>query len=208
MVRHYLLDQAEKAFLRREAAFEELETPGQMREHQRRMREFLRTQLGGFPERTPLEARIVGRHQRDGYSVERVLYQSRPGHYVTALLYLPEGPPPLSRCPDRLWARAQRQVDGNVPAGRRPPGQRGNGGVVLRPHRTRGTPPDSRLPRTAPIRERNRAHVGGGEFHSPGPQRRHLPDLGRDPGHRLPGEPGGDRSGPDRTHGQLRRRDW
>ena len=94
MVRQYLLDQAEKAFLRREAAFEELETPGQMREHQRRMREFLRAQLGGFPERTPLQARVVGRHRRDGYSVERVLYQSRPGHYVTALLYLPEGPPP------------------------------------------------------------------------------------------------------------------
>ena len=94
MVRQYLLDQAEKAFLRREAAFEELKTPAEMREHQRRMREFLRTQLGGFPERTPLEARVVGRHRRDGYSVERVLYQSRPGHYVTALLYLPDGPPP------------------------------------------------------------------------------------------------------------------
>jgi dienelactone hydrolase len=94
MVRQYLLDQAEKAFLRREAAFEEIETPGQMREHQRRMREFLRAQLGDFPARTPLQARVVGRHQRDGYSVERILYQSRPGHFVTALLYLPEAPPP------------------------------------------------------------------------------------------------------------------
>ncbi len=94
MVRRYLLDQAEKAFLRREAAFEELKTVEQMREHQRRMREFLRAQLGDFPERTPLQARIVGHHERDGYSVERILYQSRPGHYVTALLYLPEGPPP------------------------------------------------------------------------------------------------------------------
>ena len=94
MVRQYLLDQAEKAFLRREAAFEELETTEQMREHQRRMREFLRAQLGDFPERTPLQARVVGRHRRDGYSVERILYQSRPGHYVTALLYLPAGPPP------------------------------------------------------------------------------------------------------------------
>ena len=94
MVRHYLLDQAEKAFLRREAAFEELKTTEQMGEHQRRMRDFLRAQLGDFPARTPLESRVVGRHQRDGYVVERVLYQSRPGHYVTALLYLPEGPPP------------------------------------------------------------------------------------------------------------------
>ena len=94
MVRHYMLEQAGKAFQRREAAFEELKTPEQMREHQRRMREFLRAQLGDFPDRTPLEARVVARHQRDGYSVERVLYQSRPGHTVTALLYLPEGPPP------------------------------------------------------------------------------------------------------------------
>ena len=83
MVRHYLLDQAEKAFLRREAAFEELKTTEQMGEHQRRMRDFLRAQLGDFPARTPLESRVVGRHQRDGYVVERVLYQSRPGHYIS-----------------------------------------------------------------------------------------------------------------------------
>jgi hypothetical protein len=94
LLRHYMLEQAEEAFQRREAAFEKLKTPGRMRAHQRRLREYLRSQLGDFPERTPLEARVVARHKRDGYSIERILYQSRPGHHVTALLYLPEGTPP------------------------------------------------------------------------------------------------------------------
>ena len=35
------------------------------------------------------------RGQRDGYRVEKVIYESRPDHHVTANLYLPEGKPPF-----------------------------------------------------------------------------------------------------------------
>lgn len=51
--------------------------------------------LGPLPERTPLEATVVGTLAADGYRVERLHYQSRPGHHVTALLYLPDGPGPF-----------------------------------------------------------------------------------------------------------------
>src|SRR5207248_1463563 len=51
--------------------------------------------LGGFPEKTPLNPRIVGKETRDGYRIERVIYESRPQHHVTAVLYLPEGKPPF-----------------------------------------------------------------------------------------------------------------
>ena len=94
MLYSYLLGEAEKAFKRREEAYEDLKTPEQLRAHQRRMREFLLTQLGDFPSKTPLNARVVRRDERDGYSIERILYESRPRHYVTALLYLPETPAP------------------------------------------------------------------------------------------------------------------
>ncbi|HKB39290.1 MAG TPA: prolyl oligopeptidase family serine peptidase, partial [Gemmataceae bacterium] len=55
-----------------------------------------REALGELPaEKTPLSAKVVGRERRDGYSVEKVVYESRPRHHVTALLYLPEGTPPF-----------------------------------------------------------------------------------------------------------------
>jgi dienelactone hydrolase len=63
--------------------------------YQERMRKLFTAQLGGFPARTPLEPQVVGRLQRDGYTVEKVIFQSQPRHYVTALFYLPQGKPPL-----------------------------------------------------------------------------------------------------------------
>lgn len=56
----------------------------------------LRTQLvkswGGFPkEPCPLEPRILGTIQRDGYRVEKLVIQTRPGILMTANAYVPDG---------------------------------------------------------------------------------------------------------------------
>ena len=48
--------------------------------------------LGGFPERTPLNARTTGTVRRNGYRIENVLFESRPGMFVTGNLYLPDSP--------------------------------------------------------------------------------------------------------------------
>lgn len=46
--------------------------------------------MGGLPEtRTPLRARTVGAVALDGFSIERVIFESQPGFYVTANLYVP-----------------------------------------------------------------------------------------------------------------------
>ena len=45
--------------------------------------------IGGFPEKTPLNARVVGTAQCDGYSVEKVIFESMPGVYVTGLFFRP-----------------------------------------------------------------------------------------------------------------------
>ncbi len=51
--------------------------------------------LGGLPQRTPLNARVAGILQRDGYRVEKIVFESQPGLFVTANLYLPAaGTPP------------------------------------------------------------------------------------------------------------------
>jgi dienelactone hydrolase len=94
MVHAYLLGKTHAALDRRKEAFEKLKTPEEVAAYQKRMREFFVEQLGGFPERTPLDARVVERMDRDGYRIEKVIYQSRPRLYVTALLYLPDAKPP------------------------------------------------------------------------------------------------------------------
>ncbi len=47
--------------------------------------------FGPQPERNPLNARTVGTIERDGYTIERVIFDSRPDFPVTANLYLPTG---------------------------------------------------------------------------------------------------------------------
>ena len=64
-----------------------------------RRRQFVRERIlhaiGGPPERTPLNARVVDTLQRDGYRIEKIIFESRPAFYVTANLYLPStGHPP------------------------------------------------------------------------------------------------------------------
>jgi len=56
-----------------------------------RMRERLVTAIGGLGfERTSLNAKVTEKIQRDGYSIEKVLFESRPGVYVTALAFVPD----------------------------------------------------------------------------------------------------------------------
>src|SRR5262249_23258027 len=43
------------------------------------------------PERAPLNAVVHGRVARDGYTVDRVFFESLPGHFVTGSLYRPVG---------------------------------------------------------------------------------------------------------------------
>ena len=59
------------------------------------IRERMLSALGGLPERTPLNPRVVGVLDRDGYRVEKVIFESQPQFYVTGNLYVPKsGQPP------------------------------------------------------------------------------------------------------------------
>ncbi len=45
-----------------------------------------------MPPRSPLNAVVYGKVQRDDYTIERVIFESFPGHYVTGSLYRPKAP--------------------------------------------------------------------------------------------------------------------
>jgi dienelactone hydrolase len=72
-------------------------TPPATREEWEKRRPVLREQvlvangLWPMPEKTPLNAVIHGRIERDGYTIEKVSFASMPGHYVTGNLYRPVG---------------------------------------------------------------------------------------------------------------------
>lgn len=51
--------------------------------------------LGGPFEKTPLNPRVTGSVPRQGYRIDRLVYESRPGLFVTSNLYVPEGRGPF-----------------------------------------------------------------------------------------------------------------
>jgi dienelactone hydrolase len=94
MLTRYLKQQVAAALERRRTAYEELKTPEQLTAYQERMRQTFIEHLGGFPERTPLNARMVGTLTGDRYRLEKIIYESQPGHHITAVLYLPTSTEP------------------------------------------------------------------------------------------------------------------
>jgi len=66
--------------------------------------------LWPLPERTPLNAVIHGRINRDGYTIEKVFFASYPGHYVSGNLYRPRnrsGKLPVVLSPHGHWANGR-----------------------------------------------------------------------------------------------------
>jgi len=73
-------------------------------------------------EKTPLKAEIFDRIEREGYSVEKVYFQSYPGFYVAGNLYRPlnkgKGPFPAVLNPHGHWAtgRLNDTKEGSIAA--------------------------------------------------------------------------------------------
>jgi cephalosporin-C deacetylase-like acetyl esterase len=70
--------------------------------------------LGNFPldKRPALNARLTGTRAYDGYTVEKIVYESLPGLFVTALVYVPSrvtGRVPAVICVNGHWKGAKRE---------------------------------------------------------------------------------------------------
>lgn len=66
--------------------------------------------LWPLPERTPLNPVIHGKVEKDGYTIERVYFESFPGFFVTGSLYRPTGKSgklPAVLCPHGHWANGR-----------------------------------------------------------------------------------------------------
>jgi cephalosporin-C deacetylase-like acetyl esterase len=85
----YLTRLARQCWESRSAEIARIRTPAEVRARQQYIRQRMTAEIGGFPEKTPLHARVTGTLDRDGYRVEKVIYESQPGFFVTANVYVP-----------------------------------------------------------------------------------------------------------------------
>src|ERR1700730_799751 len=90
----YLKYQTEMAWQQdnaRRKTWEGLRTEQDLLTLQREVERHLLEMVGGLPsERTPLHPRIAGTVQMDGFRIEKLIFASLPGFYVSALVYVPE----------------------------------------------------------------------------------------------------------------------
>src|SRR5438270_3555017 len=95
MLPSYLNNIGLQMLTQRQRQIERLATVEDVSRRRAYLREQMLKDLGGFPDRTPLNARVVGVLERPGYRIEKVIFESQPHFYVTANLYLPKtGHPP------------------------------------------------------------------------------------------------------------------
>ena len=60
--------------------------------YRKQMHRKMMAAMGEWPERTPLNARTVAVIKRDGYRIEKVIFESMPKLFVTANLFIPDSP--------------------------------------------------------------------------------------------------------------------
>lgn len=87
---HHFTSEAFRLLDSRAEEISQIKSPDEWLKRQSTMREAMWKALGTFPEKTPLNAKITGKVKKNGYSIENVIYESLPGFYVTASLFIPD----------------------------------------------------------------------------------------------------------------------
>ena len=92
----YLRRKAEEAIARRDCEKSNLNSIEDCQRYRQKVREHFLKVIGGLPtSKCELEPQITGVIQGEGYRIEKVIFQSLPGFFVTSNLYLPEGEGPV-----------------------------------------------------------------------------------------------------------------
>lgn len=97
MITNYLKYQTEMAWdqdEQRRKSWEGIRTEADLLVLQQQIREHLLSMLGGLPkQKTPLHSVITGTIPMNGFHIEKLIFQSLPGIYVPALVYVPDDGP-------------------------------------------------------------------------------------------------------------------
>lgn len=91
MMQEWLVSEVRAAEKRGNARREALHTKADAEAYVKSVQERIRECFGPLPEKTPLNAKVTKTLERDGYRIENITFESRPGYLVTGNLYLPTG---------------------------------------------------------------------------------------------------------------------
>ena len=93
MMSDYLTAIVDEQFVKRAALLAGLKTAEDWDRHAAFVRSSMAEWTGPLPKRTPLNAHVTGRIERDRYTLEKILFESRPDFLVSANLYIPKNYP-------------------------------------------------------------------------------------------------------------------
>jgi dienelactone hydrolase len=91
MLVHHLNRQAFAFLDERDKEIAGLKTKEEWVQRQKKVKDILMKIVGPFPEKTPLNAKVTGTVKKEGYRIDKIIYESMPGFYVTACMFIPDG---------------------------------------------------------------------------------------------------------------------
>lgn len=91
MMQEWLVTQVRAAETRGNERRAGLKTQADGEAYVKSVQERILKAFGPLPEKTPLNANVTSKVERDAYTIENVLFESRPGFPVTGNLYVPKG---------------------------------------------------------------------------------------------------------------------
>lgn len=91
MVQEWLVHQVRDIDARNQAAYASMQSQHAAQDYVKSVRQRIADCFGPLPDKTPLNVRVTNQLDRDGYRIENIIFESRPGFLVTGNLYVPTG---------------------------------------------------------------------------------------------------------------------
>ena len=88
---NHMIKQAMDYYEIRDREIAKLNTQSEWMKRQALVKDKLMDLVGPFPAKTPLNPKITGTIKKDGYRIDKIVYEAMPGFYVTGCLYVPDG---------------------------------------------------------------------------------------------------------------------
>ncbi|MCX7705240.1 MAG: prolyl oligopeptidase family serine peptidase, partial [bacterium] len=90
MMFDYFIDRMRRMTAQRNTILKQVKTKNDALKYQKKVKKVIKKAFHPLPEKTPLNPRITGTVRRNGYRIEKIIFESRPQCFVTSNLYIPE----------------------------------------------------------------------------------------------------------------------
>ncbi len=88
---NHLNKQAIALYEARDREISKLKTKSEWMKRQAFVKDKIMELVGPFPEKTPLNPKITGTIKKEGYRIDKIVFEAMPGYYVTGAIYVPDG---------------------------------------------------------------------------------------------------------------------